>query len=223
MTMTVSDLDIFRSANLHLDQHGNQAVAKAREMVLTMKRHGDHGQKPYFREDHFSGGRTLYLLDVVRERCQLPDVKRKILSMAEAQRPEAVLIEEVGIGTALLQELRQDKSHGIGHNFVGCKLEKDKLTRAMGMQTTFEAGRVLLPEEAPWLGDYKRELLGFPAGRHDDQVDSTSQFITWMKDHHTPIVVFTPPDFYEPSRWQIGDEGLLQRPSWMIQDLMRRW
>ncbi len=40
--MAVSDLDIFRSANLHLDQHGDQAVAKAREMVRTMKRRGDH-------------------------------------------------------------------------------------------------------------------------------------------------------------------------------------
>ena len=40
--MTVSDLDIFRSANLHLDQHGDQAVAKAREMARTMKRRGDH-------------------------------------------------------------------------------------------------------------------------------------------------------------------------------------
>ena len=40
--MTVSDLDIIRSANLHLDQHGDEAVAKAREMVRTMKRRGDH-------------------------------------------------------------------------------------------------------------------------------------------------------------------------------------
>ena len=40
--MTVSDIDIFRSANLHLDQHGDQAVAKAREMVRTMKRRGNH-------------------------------------------------------------------------------------------------------------------------------------------------------------------------------------
>ena len=42
MTMPVSDLDIFRSANLYLDQHGDQAVAKAREMVETMKRCADH-------------------------------------------------------------------------------------------------------------------------------------------------------------------------------------
>lgn len=40
--MTVSDLDIFRSANLHLDQHGDQAVTKARDMVQTMKGRGDH-------------------------------------------------------------------------------------------------------------------------------------------------------------------------------------
>ena len=40
--MTISDLDIFRSANLHLDQHGEQAVTKAREMVRIMKGRGDH-------------------------------------------------------------------------------------------------------------------------------------------------------------------------------------
>ncbi len=39
--MTVSDLDILRAAHLHLQRYGDQAVAKAREMVRTLKERGD--------------------------------------------------------------------------------------------------------------------------------------------------------------------------------------
>jgi hypothetical protein len=38
-----------------------------------------------------------------------------------------------------------------------------------------------LPEEAHWLADYMAELTMFPAGHHDDQVDSTAQALTWTK------------------------------------------
>ncbi|MCH7871277.1 MAG: hypothetical protein IID33_06215 [Planctomycetes bacterium] len=43
-----------------------------------------------------------------------------------------------------------------------------------------EAGYVLLPERAPWLQDFQTEILQFPAGKHDDQVDSLSQFLNWV-------------------------------------------
>ncbi len=42
-----------------------------------------------------------------------------------------------------------------------------------------EARYVLLPERAPWLQDFQTEVLQFPHGRHDDQVDSLSQFLAW--------------------------------------------
>ena len=42
ISMTVSDLDIFRAAHRHLDRHGDQAVAKAREIVRTLKECGDN-------------------------------------------------------------------------------------------------------------------------------------------------------------------------------------
>jgi hypothetical protein len=40
--MTVSDLNIFRSASMYLELHGDQAAASGREMVRTMKQHGDN-------------------------------------------------------------------------------------------------------------------------------------------------------------------------------------
>lgn len=39
--MTVSDLDIYRSANLYLAQHGKDAIAKARETVIELRKRGD--------------------------------------------------------------------------------------------------------------------------------------------------------------------------------------
>ena len=49
-------------------------------------------------------------------------------------------------------------------------------------------------QEAPWLDEYLSELLGFPATKFDDQVDSTSQFLEWIKNHQrsTPIVGIGP-------------------------------
>jgi hypothetical protein len=29
-----------------------------------------------------------------------------------------------------------------------------------------------VPSDAPWYAEFKSELLGFPAGKHDDQVDA---------------------------------------------------
>ena len=46
----------------------------------------------------------------------------------------------------------------------------------------FENGRVFLPRNAHWLDDYLVELLGFPGTRHDDQVDSTSQALDYLRE-----------------------------------------
>ena len=44
-----------------------------------------------------------------------------------------------------------------------------------------ENGFVHIPETAPWLDEYLHELTAFPKGKHDDQVDSTAQFLDWFK------------------------------------------
>jgi predicted phage terminase large subunit-like protein len=38
-----------------------------------------------------------------------------------------------------------------------------------------EAGSVFLPRHAPWLGEFRREVLAFPNSRYNDQVDALSQ------------------------------------------------
>ena len=46
-----------------------------------------------------------------------------------------------------------------------------------------ESGKVLIPAEAAWLADFQTEVVNFPKGKHDDQVDSMSQFLNWVKSH----------------------------------------
>lgn len=47
----------------------------------------------------------------------------------------------------------------------------DKPTRARSFQARAAMGKVYLPRNAPWLADFLKELLSFPAGANDDQVD----------------------------------------------------
>ena len=44
-----------------------------------------------------------------------------------------------------------------------------------------ENGFVSIPQNAPWLAEYLHEMTVFPNGKHDDQVNSTAQFLDWFK------------------------------------------
>ena len=95
--------------------------------------------------------------------------------MAERDRPDAVLIEDKGSGTHLIQDLQHEGEV----RPIAIKTQDDKITRMQAQTAKIEAGYVLLPESAPWLDDFQTEVLQFPRGRHDDQVDSISQYLGW--------------------------------------------
>ena len=44
-----------------------------------------------------------------------------------------------------------------------------------------ESGRIVLPEVAPWLPLFLKELNYFPNGKYSDQVESFSQALMWLK------------------------------------------
>ena len=50
----------------------------------------------------------------------------------------------------------------------------------MSVSHLIEGGAASIPRAAPWLEDFRHELSLFPNGRHDDQVDSLSQFLVWF-------------------------------------------
>ncbi len=125
-------------------------------------------------------GDDYYLLDVLRERLEYPFLKKRVVDMARRHAAHSVLIEDKGSGTQLIQDLRFDKT---GVRPIAINPEADKVTRMSNQSPHIEAGRVILPEAAPWLDELKAEILAFPNGRFDDQVDSLSQFLGWAEHH----------------------------------------
>jgi predicted phage terminase large subunit-like protein len=62
---------------------------------------------------------------------------------------------------------------------IGQTPEGSKVERMVAQSARIEARQVHLPKQADWLDTYLLEMLAFPHGRHDDQVDSTSQLLKW--------------------------------------------
>jgi predicted phage terminase large subunit-like protein len=115
-----------------------------------------------------------YLIDVLRGRFDFPTLRRKVAEQAKLHKASQVLIEDAVFGTALIQELKTEN-----FSVIAVQPEYDKKIR-MGIQAgKFENGQVLFPKEAPWLRDLEEELFAFPSGRHDDQVDSISQALSY--------------------------------------------
>jgi hypothetical protein len=56
-----------------------------------------------------------------------------------------------------------------------------------GETAKLEAGSLILPKSAPWLDEFLMEYLGFPGGKHDDQVDSLSQFLCWRTEAEASV------------------------------------
>lgn len=145
----------------------------------------------------------VFVLDVWRRKVQFPALRRAAIANARDHGAKVILIEDQASGTQLLQSLRNEEPRGVPLP-IARKPEADKRTRLAGVSAMIEAGQLHLPAEAPWLGEFKHELLAFPSSRHDDQVDALSQLLIWVDRQQrfescalaAPIIIYADdPDF----------------------------
>jgi len=118
-----------------------------------------------------------YWIDTYRAKLEFPELKRMCKSLASKYKPHAILIEDKGSGTSLIQEFRGDRTM----NILKINPERDKVTRMSFASPVIEAGNAYIPESAPWLPDATNEMMQFPNGSHDDIVDSMSQYLNWQR------------------------------------------
>lgn len=123
-----------------------------------------------------------YLIDVYRRRLEYPDLVHAVIRLKWKFHARTILIENTASGISLIQHLRREAS---GLSIIKVKPDKDKVTRMNTASVEIEAGKVYLPEKAPWLEEFQKEILAFPGGAHDDQVDSVSQFLNWKSTPRT--------------------------------------
>lgn len=118
----------------------------------------------------------LYLLHVLRARLAFPDLKRAVMSQKKKWHPKLVIVEAVGSGRSLYQDIWQEYDSPIW--LKGVHPEGAKESRAAKQTIKFEHGDIFFPGQADWLSDLEKELFSFPSVKHDDQVDSIVQFLT---------------------------------------------
>ncbi len=112
-------------------------------------------------------GHHLLLLEVLRARLGPAKLAPTLAAFAARNGAEFVGVEQVGFQEAIIQQLRD-----AGLAVRGLKPKGDKRSRAVAASVRMEAGMVHFRAGAAWLSELESELLAFPLGKHDDQVDA---------------------------------------------------
>ena len=110
----------------------------------------------------------------------VPELKRQAVALDAKWNPEVVLIEDKASGQSLIQELRRDTKMPLR----AIKVDRDKKSRAYAVTGLIEAGRVSA-RSAPSVADFLDEVSAFDQGSHDDQVDSMTQALNYLRQHKT--------------------------------------
>jgi predicted phage terminase large subunit-like protein len=107
------------------------------------------------------------------------------------------LVEKKANGAALIDVL-QSKISGI----IPVEPRGSKIARAESVAPQIESGNVYLPEKSicPWVDDYLHEWRVFPNGANDDQVDATSQALSYLRGSMNMVNVM-PVSMTAPSKW----------------------
>src|ERR1700693_2938203 len=126
---------------------------------------------------------AIYLLAVWRRRVGFPDLKRAIVSLAEFWKPQAVLIEDRASGLSLIQALKSETSLPV----IPVKADTSKTSRAQAAAPMVEAGKVFLPESAPWLAEVLDGTLNFPVFSDGAQLDSTPMALAYLRGRPQPF------------------------------------
>ena len=118
----------------------------------------------------------IHILDVLR--LHQPTFKQQIeavIQQVDKWRPVACGIEAIQYQQALYQAVL-DKRAEFATVLRKIKVSRDKVVRAIRLSNAYETGRVYHPiaGTTQWLPDYELELIQFPLGAHDDQVDAAT-------------------------------------------------
>lgn len=114
---------------------------------------------------------NIILLNAFKKRMEFPELKQRAYEEWKEWEPDAVIVEAKAAGSPLIYELRQ---MGIPvQDFVPSK-GNDKIARLNAVADLFASGRVWVPNRN-WAEELVEEVAAFPAGEHDDMVDSMTQ------------------------------------------------
>ena len=124
----------------------------------------------YHPDDTGKDQANIILLNAFRDRVEFPMLKKIAIEEYKEWEPDSVIIEKKASGAPLIYEMR---AMGIPVQEFTPTKGNDKITRLHAIADLFASGRVWAPN-TNWAEEVVDEVASFPAGEHDDYVDTVS-------------------------------------------------
>lgn len=117
-----------------------------------------------------------FLLHAEKGHYSFPELLNRIYALGDRFKLNYRYIEEAANGAAAIDMLNSAKVR----NVIAVKPEGGKYSRAMAVSWLFETGRCYFDKEAEYFDEYQDSMCQFPKGKHDDDVDATTQALNRM-------------------------------------------
>lgn len=124
----------------------------------------------YHPDDNGIDQANIILLNAFRDRMEFPELKQVAIEEYKEWDPDSVIIEKKASGAPLIYEMR---AMGIPVQEFTPTRGNDKISRLNAVSDLFASGRVWAPASR-WAEEVIDEVAEFPAGSHDDYVDTVS-------------------------------------------------
>lgn len=130
----------------------------------------------------------IHILNVVRVRTK--DIAGVVFGTCKAYKQQLQLVglEQGQIQMSIMPNLEKLMSEDRWYFSLDETLKPvtDKMARARPAQAWMQQGRILLPANQPWVEPFKHELLRFPGGTYDDQVDALAWLVRMIAHQAAP-------------------------------------
>jgi predicted phage terminase large subunit-like protein len=115
----------------------------------------------------------MYLLDLWRKQAASDEWIESFCDLVREWKPTEWAEEQgqirAGVGPFLDRRMRERTAYVYRRQFP---TRGDKAVRAQSIRGRMALDGLYVPHTAAWFPDFRSELLSFPAGKHDDQVDA---------------------------------------------------
>jgi predicted phage terminase large subunit-like protein len=133
----------------------------------------------------------MYLLDLWRKQASSDEWVEIFCKLVKDWKPREWAEEQgqirAGVGPFLERMQRERQAFVYRRDFP---VRGDKAVRAQSIRGRMALEGLYVPQNAAWLPDLRAELLSFPAGKHDDQVDALGligQLLDTIADGNKPV------------------------------------
>jgi predicted phage terminase large subunit-like protein len=156
----------------------------------------------------------MYLLDLWRQQVTSDKWIEAFCDLVREWKPMAWAEEQgqikAGLGPFLDRRQRERQAYVARQGFP---TKGDKAIRAQSIRGRMALEGLYVPQHKPWYADFRSELLSFPAGKYDDQVDAlglVGQLLDHMLCGVKPVPIVKP----KIDRWDREEEE--QPVDWMV-------